>query len=142
MFILDTNVLSELMDPTGDADVVIWADRTGRQALFTTAVNQAEILYGLAIMPQGRKRMDRIMWADAMFAEDFRGRILPFDDRAAGHYADIAATRRRLGRRIEPVDAQIAGIARSRGMTVVTRNVRDFDGCEIELIDPWSAETR
>ena len=92
MFILDTNVLSELMDPTGDADVVIWADRTGRQALFTTAVNQAEILYGLAIMPQGRKRMDRIMWADAMFAEDFRGRILPFDDRAAGHYADIAAT--------------------------------------------------
>lgn len=139
MFVVDTNVLSELMNPRGSAEVIAWADACPRQDQFTTALNQAEILYGLAIMPKGRKRNDRILWADAMFAEDFHGRILPFDERAAGHYADIVATRQRLGRRIEPVDAQIAAIARVHGMTVVTRDTKDFADCGIDVVNPWAA---
>jgi predicted nucleic acid-binding protein len=138
MFILDTNVLSEVMDPEGAAEVATWIDPIRKTDLFITALNQAEILYGIAVMPSGRKRNQLIEWADAMFAEDFRGRILPFDERAAGHFADIAATRARSGRRVEPIDAQIAGIARAHGMTVVTRNVKDFEDCSIDVIDPWS----
>ena len=139
MFVLDTNVLSELMNPRGAVAPLAWTDAASRFGLFTTALNQAEILYGLAIMPEGRKRADRIMWADAMFAHEFGGRILPFDERAAGHYAEIAATRKRLGRRIQPVDAQIAAITRANSMAVVTRDVSDFADCGIEVIDPWTA---
>jgi predicted nucleic acid-binding protein len=139
MFVLDTNVLSELMRARGAMAVVEWTNALPPSDLFTTALNQAEILYGLAIMPKGRKRADRIMRADEMFADDFRGRILPFDERAAGHYADIAATRERLGRPIQPVDAQIAGIARAHGMTVVTRDVGDFAGCGINVVNPWAS---
>jgi predicted nucleic acid-binding protein len=139
MFILDTNVLSEIMDPSGATQVIAWTDAIPQSDLFTTAVNQAEILYGLAIMPKGRKRNDRVAWADAIFARDFGGRVLPFDGHAAVHYADILAARERSGRRIEVVDAQIAGVARAHAMAIVTRNVGDFVGCGIEVIDPWNA---
>jgi predicted nucleic acid-binding protein len=74
-----------------------------------------------------------------MFKADFLGRILAFDERAAGHFADIAATRKRLGRRIQPVDAQIAAIARAHGKTLVTRDVKDFQDCGVDVVNPWSA---
>jgi toxin FitB len=139
MFVLDTNVLSEIMDPDGAPEVLEWVDPIRKSDLFTTAVNQAEILFGIAIMSEGRKRNTLIAWADGMFKEDFLGRILAFDERAAGHFADIAATRKRLGRRIGPVDAQIAAIARAHGMTIVTRDVKDFQDCGIDIVNPWAA---
>jgi toxin FitB len=137
MYILNTNILSELMDPKGASAVLVWADAVSPEDQFTTAMSQAEVLYGLAVMPKGKRRADRIIWADQMFAEDFPGRILPFDQRAAGHYADILSSRRSLGRRIDTIDAQIAAVARATGMTVVTRNVRDFQDCGIDLVNPW-----
>ncbi len=137
MFILDTNVLSELMEPDGTKEVVAWCDAVRRDDLFTTALNQAEILYGIAIKSKGHKREELIVLADAMFGEDFRGRILPFDERAAGHFADIPATRKKRGKPVGIIDAQIAGIARARGMAVVTRNAKDFQNCDIELVNPW-----
>ena len=139
MFILDTNVLSEIMDPSGAKEVTAWTDGIPQSDLFTTAVNQAEILYGLAIMPKGKNRNDRVAWADTMFVRDFAGRVLSFDGHAAVHYADILATRERSGKRIGVVDAQIAGVARAHGMAVVTRNVRHFMGCSIEVVNPWNA---
>jgi toxin FitB len=138
MFVLDTNVLSELMDPQGAAQVLAWSDPIRKEDLFTTALNQAEIFYGIAIMPEGRKRSKLVAWADAMFTEEFRGRILPFDERAAGHFADIAAKWTKLGRLVASFDPQIAAIARAHDMTVVTRNVRHFEGCEVSIINPWS----
>lgn len=138
MFVLDTNVLSELMNPGGARIVVDWANSVAREDQYTTTVNLAEVLYGLAIIPKGRKRTDRLMWAEKMFAEDFRGRILPFDQHAAEHFADIAATREQAGKRIEALDVQVAAIARANGMTVVTRNVRHFIECGIDVLDPWS----
>lgn len=139
MFILDTNVLSEIMEPEGAEEVVVWCDAVPPSHLFTTALNQAEILYGIAAKPKGRKRDNLITWADAMFREDFHGRILPFDERAAGHFADIVATRRKRGRPPGIIDAQIAAIARARGMVVATRNTKDFEYCEIEIVNPWSS---
>jgi hypothetical protein len=139
MFVLDTNVLSEIIDPKGAQEVIDWCDPIRRSDLFTTALCQSEILYGIAILAKGRKRESLIATADTMFAQDFRGRILPFDERAAGHFADIFATRKRRGKPIRIVDAQIAAIARARGMAVVTRNTKDFENCEIGVVNPWSS---
>jgi predicted nucleic acid-binding protein len=137
MFILDTNVLSELIDRDGSGSVLAWIDAIRRDDLFTTALNQAEILYGIAIRDDGRKKRQLISFADAMFNEDFRGRILPFDERAAGHFADITARRKRLGRRVGILDSQIAAIARAHEMTVVTRNVSHFQDCDVPIVNPW-----
>ena len=136
MIILDTNILSELMNPAESEHVVAWADTMRRTDLFTTAINKAEILFGLAVMPKGRRRDMRLSWAEAVFLEEFRDRILPFEERAAEHYADIVASRQKMGKRIEPIDAQIAAIARSNGMSVATRNVKDFMNCGVEVINP------
>jgi predicted nucleic acid-binding protein len=137
MFVLDTNVLSELMNPAGAASVVTWADGIPRPDLFTTAINQAEILFGLAVMAKGQRRSERLAQAKTMFEEIFSGRILPFGQEAAPHYAEILAHRQSLGRPVQPVDVQIAAIARAYGMTVVTRNVKDFADCGIEILNPW-----
>jgi predicted nucleic acid-binding protein len=137
MFILDTNILSELMDSEGAVEVLRWVDPVAQESLFTTALNQAEILYGIAAMSKGRRRNEIIACADAMFAEDFRGRILPFDERAAGHFAEIVAGRKRVGRPSGLVDSQIAAIARVHAMAVVTRNTKHFQDCDVPVINPW-----
>jgi len=108
------------------------------ESLFTTAITQAEILYGVAVLPVGRKRQAIANAVEEMFEEDFRGRILPFDTPAAHFFARIAAQRRGLGRPISQLDAQIAAIAASRGAAVATRNVSDFEHCNIEVLNPWS----
>lgn len=100
-------------------------------------MTQGEILYGIGLLPQGKRR-DRIAnAAKAMFAEDFNDRILAFNSDAAASCANIAVARRRNGRPISQFDAQIAAIARSSGAAVATRNVVDFEGCGIELVNPW-----
>ena len=139
MIILDTNVLSEALRPTPDPRVVDWIGRQASASLFITTITQAEILYGIAVLDSGRRRDDLHAAATAMFAEDFAGRIIGFDVEAPPIYAAIAAERRRLGRPISQFDAQIAAIARSRGAALATRNVRDFEGCDVDLIDPWNA---
>lgn len=137
MIILDTNVLSELMKADPATSVVEWAASQPASRLFITAVTQGEILYGIGLLPKGKRR-DRIAHAaKAMFVEDFNDRILSFNSDAAASYADIAVARRRQGRPISQFDAQIAAIARSSGAAVATRNMGDFEGCGIELVNPW-----
>ena len=136
MFILDTNVLSELMNIEGASIVLEWADAIPESNLFTTALNYAEIWYGIAIMEEGRRKRQLIRSAQTMFNEDFPGRILAFDERAALHFADIAARPKRLGRRV--LDSQIAAIARANEMTIVTRNVSHFRDCNVPVVDPWA----
>ena len=137
MIILDTNVLSELMRAKPAAAVVAWIAEQPTAGLYTTAVTQAEILHGLMLLPPGRRRRALEAAASAMFAEDFEGRILGFDSDAAAPYARIAAERRRAGRPISHFDAQIAAIAQSAGAGVATRNVADFDGCGVRVVNPW-----
>ena len=108
-----------------------------RAALYTTSVNKAEILYGIAVLPEGRRRAALAAAAEAMFIDDFAGRVLPFDEAAAVHYADIVAARRREGRPIEAFDAQIAATARVAGAELATRDVGDFAGCGVALVNPW-----
>ena len=139
MIILDTNILSEALRPVPEARVLDWLARNPASLLFLTSVTQAEILYGIAILDSGRRRDDLAAAAAAMFAEDFGGRILGFDAEAAPAYAAIASERRRAGRPISQFDCQIAAIATAHGAMLATRNIADFEGCGIELIDPWQA---
>lgn len=136
MIVLDTNVLSEAMKPTPDSAVARWMIRERGRGLFTTAVSEAEIIYGITILPDGRRKRELEVAAQAIFAL-FAGRIFPFDSAAAREFALIVADRRRAGRPIEGFDAQIAAIARSRNMSVATRDIDDFASTGVPLIDPW-----
>ena len=137
MILLDTNVLSELMKPEASATVLMWMSVQASHQLFTSAITLSEIMYGLEIMPEGKRRVTRLQLADEIFGIDFAGRVLPFDADAARAFAVIVAGRRRAGRPIEMPDAQIAAIARANRMAVATRNVADFADCGVDLINPW-----
>lgn len=137
MIVLDTNVLSELMKPAPAESVVRWMAAQPATSLYTTSITQAEIFHGIMLLPSGRRRNAFEAAAEAMFNEDFTGRILPFGSDAARPYARIAAERRRAGRPISHFDAQIAAIARSTGAAIATRNVADYDGSGVKVINPW-----
>ena len=117
--------------------VAVWIAAQPADLLFTTSLSQAEILSGLAIMVEGRRRLDLQAAARAMFLEDFDGRVLPFDTEAATAYGSIFAARRRTGRPAATIDLMIASIAQSRGASVVTRDTSGFEGCDLTLINPW-----
>jgi predicted nucleic acid-binding protein len=139
MIVLDTNVLSELMRPQPARTVEAWVAAQPAASLFTTAITQAEILYGVALLPAGRRRNGLGATVDAIFELDLAGRVLPFDSAAAREFAGVATTRRQAGRPMAQADAQIAAIVRSRGAALATRNRADFEGCGIRVIDPWHA---
>lgn len=137
MILLDTNVLAELMRPAPAASVESWLSGQPVVGVFISAITEAELRYGLALLPEGQRWRRLVDQAEAMLTEDFSGRILPFDSPAAAEYTRIAASRRLAGRPISQADAQIAAIARSRGATVATRNVADFQDCGVDILDPW-----
>lgn len=137
MIVLDTNVLSEMMRSFPSAQIVRWVREQPLALLFTTSVTQAEILYGLELLPVGRRRHALEMAIVSMFENDFSGRILPFDTAAARIFPKVAAMRRTLGLPITQSDAQIAAIARAHGASVATRNSSDFEHCGVSIINPW-----
>ncbi len=137
MIVLDTNVVSELMRPSPAEAVVDWINAQPLMSLYTTSVTQAEILHGIQLLPKGKRRDAIGAAAEGMFEVDFAGRILVFGSDGAKTYALIVAMRRRKGRPIAAFDAQIAAIARASGASLATRNVSDFEGCGIDVIDPW-----
>ena len=138
MIILDTNVLSELMKPQGSQEVKTWIKNQPKETLYITSITQAEILYGIAILPKGKRKQQLLETAQAMFREDFADKILHFDQNAAEHFAEIASYRKAQGKPISQFDAQIAAICRNHQATLVTRNVADFEACQIEIINPWN----
>lgn len=138
MIVLDTNVVSELMRPAPAPEVEAWVSRRAAATLFFSAVGEAELRYGVAIMPAGRRRSAVEAAIETMLREDFAGRVLPFDSDAARGYAAIAADRRAAGHPIALADAQIAAIARSRSMAVATRNTGDYTDVGVDLLDPWT----
>jgi len=138
VFLLDTNVVSELMRAAPDPRVVRWLDEQSGTDLWVSAIAAAEIRLGVALLPEGRRRRALVKHAEAIFDEEFAGRCVPFDLIASAEYAEIVATRTRRGRPIATEDAQIAAIALSTGLTLVTRNVGDFQGIErLAVFNPW-----
>jgi predicted nucleic acid-binding protein len=138
MIVLDTNVISELMNPRGETRITAWTD--GQQAgdVYLTAVTAAELRYGVARLPDGRRKTDLADRIQRTLEEEFTGRILSFDDDAAAHYADIVTQREQRGLPISMADAQIAAICRHHSAGLATRNTKDFAYTGIDLIEPWS----
>ena len=129
MIVLDTNVISELMGAKPHPAVIAWVAAQPRAMLYTTSINQTEILYGIAMLPAGWRRNALAAAAEAMFAEDLAGRVLPYDGLAAARYAEIVVARRRVGNPIEAFDALIAATALTAGACVATRDIGGFDEC-------------
>lgn len=139
--LLDTNVLSELLRAAPQPAVLAWFAEQPAETLFVSAVTQAEMMLGARLLPTGKRRAALESAIRAMFDEDFSGRTLPFDSAVVPAYVDIVSTRRTAGRPISQFDAQIAAIARHHGARLATRNLNDFEGCSVVLVNPWTKKT-
>ena len=139
MILLDTNVLSELMRPTINPQVAAFLAAQPGEELFTASLCEAEIRYGIARLPTGRRRDGLDAAFRAFVARGFSGRILAFDSACAEGYATVRTRREAAGLPISIPDALIAGTALAHGVTVATRNLADFAGCGVQIIDPWQA---
>jgi toxin FitB len=134
MIVLDTNIVAALMANVADLDA--WLDTVPRHELYTTVMTRAEIRYGLSRLPAGTRRSRLTEEAEAMFSET-QDRLLPFDARAADRYGDLVAAREGAGRPISVADAIIASVAWVHRASLATRNLRDFDDCGIQVINPY-----
>ena len=137
MIILDTNVISELMRPRPEANVVDWMDGLPARDIGITAISAAEILYGIGSLPDGNRKRRLFEATRVVFDTYFTGRIFAFDELAAVEYADIVLKRDLLGTPISMADAQIASICRVCSAGFATRNIKDFVNTGLVLINPW-----
>ena len=138
MILLDTNVVSEPTRPAPNPSVITWLDAQISEDVYLSTITEAELRFGVAILPPGRRRERLASEIENMLREDFKRRILSFDSKAARVYAEIAASRRAIGKPISYADCQLAAIARCHGAAIATRNIEDFEHCGIEVINPWS----
>lgn len=137
--LLDTNVLSELMRPRPSEQVLAWFSEQGDTRFYTSVITQAEMLLGVALLPNGKRREAIADAVEQMFVSDFAGLCLEFDQLAAHEYAILVACRNKLGMPISTEDAQIAAIALRHGLSLVTRNSKDFRNINgLVLINPFS----
>lgn len=137
MIVLDTNVISEIFNPTPSAKVMAWLQRQAEVEVFTTAVTRGELLFGAHILPQGHRRNTLFAGLSQIFQVRFPGRVLPYEEAAADAHAELAARRRAQGRPSRQSDMMIAGIVRAHGAILATRNAWDLEDCGITLVDPW-----
>lgn len=136
--LLDTDALSEILRSLPHPTVLRWFSSQAESQMFVSAITQAEMVSGASLLPEG-KRQQRLQGAlRELFEHDFVDRVMPFDGGSVVHFAQVVAARRRGGRPISQFDAQIAAIALQNGMALATRNVRDFEGCGLRLVDPWA----
>ena len=137
-FLIDINVLSELMRENPEPQVLAWFSSQPVNLMQTSAVTHAEILTDIALLPTGKRRQAMALAASQIFEEDFFGRCFDFGGLAVAQYALVRAQRQIAGRPIDTADAQIAAIALAAHLTLVTRNTKDFEGIDgLEVINPW-----
>ncbi len=139
IYLLDTNVLSEIMKPAPSVEVAEWMRAQPLRSVCTAAICAGEILAGIAVPPKGRRRSEMGAMAALIFIEDFAGRILPFDATAAQAYAELFAVRRQMGRPIETADLIAAATARAHYAAVVTRDEGGFEGRGVTIVNPSQA---
>lgn len=140
MYVLDTNVVSEFIKPRPDAGVMSWLAATPREALLLPSVVVAEIYFGIELLPPDKRRDALLAFTDAFVESGGINGIAAFSGAEARAYARIGATRHKNGRPIKEMDAQIAATAFVRNLPVVTRNVRDFEGCGVKIVNPWEGK--
>ncbi len=138
MILLDTNVVSEVMRTSPAPTVLAWLNEQRSESLFVPAITIGEIAYGLRILPVGKRRSALADRFERFVALAFDERVLAYDESAARAYGDLMGERKESGRPMSVPDGQIAAIARSRHLSVATRNVSDFERCGIDVIDPFN----
>lgn len=138
MILLDTNVISELMRPAPAGVVLAWSRVVPPTELATTTITVAELGAGLSVLPDGARRRDLQARSVSLLNQGFGQRIFAFDAAAASVYGELFARRQRAGRPVIGFDLLIAAIALSQGFSIATRNVEDFDGCDVVVVDPWA----
>ena len=138
MIVLDTNVLSALMQQQPDARVVAWLDRQSADSVWISSITLFEARYGLALLASGKRKKLLLERFDQFLEGDLENRVLQFDHIAATHAAQLAAERKARGRPVDMRDTFIAGIAVARHATVATRNTRHFDDLPVPVVNPWT----
>ncbi len=138
MIILDTNVVSEFMTSPPASSVLSWLNAQNTTSLYLTTITIAEVSFGLRTMPQGKRRDMLAERFEQFVTTAFEQRILSFDEDAAKVYGEVMGYRREIGRPMSSLDGQIAAIARSRGFSVASRNTKDFEECQVDVINPFS----
>jgi predicted nucleic acid-binding protein len=139
MILLDTNILSALMQRVPDPAVVAWLDTQAPETVWTTSVTLFEARYGLALLPDGQRRVRLQQELEQLVQVEFGHRVLAFDARAAQQAALLSARRKAQGRNVDMRDTFIAGIALAHGATLATRNTRHFDDLSVPVVNPWPA---
>lgn len=138
MIILDTNVLSALMQHKPDPRVVAWLDDQPAESIWLSSITVFEARFGLALLPTGRRKDLMEQRFEALVQDDLQNRVLLFDIHAAAQAAQLAADRKSRGRPVDMRDTFIAGIALARRATVATRNVRHFEDLSVPVVNPWA----
>jgi predicted nucleic acid-binding protein len=138
-FLLDTNVPSELTRPQSDPHVEEWLDAVDDERLFLSVVSLGEMLKGLTVLPASKRRQELQLWIDGTLRPWFAGRMLPITERISERWGVLAGECQLRGRGLSVADGLIVATAMEHGLTVATRNVRDFNDLGVAVFDPWSA---
>jgi toxin FitB len=138
VILLETNVISELLRPRPDDNVLAWFDSNATLPMYISAITEAELWLGVYSLPEGKRRTTIEKDITEILRQDFAGHIVHFDSKAALVYGQLYGKRKTLGRPISREDCQIASIAQVNRFSLVTRNVDDFEHCNITLINPWA----
>lgn len=139
-FLLDTNVVSEWVKARPDSNVIAWLADVSEDDVFMSVISFAELRRGVELLPAGQRRDDLGRWVADDLTERFSGRILPVDRSVADRWGRVVARSQRSGRALSAMDAFFAATAESHDLTLATRNVRDFEGLGVSLLNPWEAE--
>lgn len=137
MILVDTNVISETLRQQPDPAVVRWMDAQLIETLYLSAVTVAELRYGIAVLPEGRRRQVLHSGLEQSVLLLFEGRILPFDGATAESYAELMAAARRRGRGVSAADGYIAATAHAAGLMVATRDTSPFEAVGLAVVNPW-----
>lgn len=137
MIILDTNVLSALMQQRPDPAAIAWMDAQAADSVWITTVTVFEARFGLELLPKGKRRQTLVDTFEALVEQDLEGRVLEFDALSAASAATLAAKRRKAGEPVDFRDTLIAGVALARRATIATRNVRHFADLTVPVVNPW-----
>ena len=138
MILLDTNVISEPLRTSGDTNVLEWIDAQIIETLFLSTISVAELRFGIAVLPEGKRRDTLHSSLEQRVLPLFAGRILSFDDPASRAYATLRASARTAGQAIAPADGYIAAIALTHGFVVATRDTSPFVAAGLTVINPWT----
>ncbi|MDR3136353.1 MAG: type II toxin-antitoxin system VapC family toxin [Coriobacteriales bacterium] len=141
MIILDTNIVSEMMQKSPDQMVVDWFKHQDNEQIRITALTVAEIKYGISLLPDGRRKKALDAGASRLFGDIFKDKIVPFDSDAAHHYPAVHQSRRALGKSVTVMDAELAAICISNNAILATRNTKDFTGVHVRIVNPFSDKT-